>query len=120
MRLTLLFTLSAALLLPACNEEEPDDDEHGTIDQARIDAVLALPGDVAAGETVFATCAISSCHGADGNSGSAGISLSDEVPEHPDDHLISYVLGGTGSMPAQNLTDQQMADVLAYLRDTFG
>jgi cytochrome c1 len=30
------------------------------------------------------------------------------------------MLSGTGSMPAQSLTNQEAADVLAYLRATFG
>lgn len=117
MRLTLL-TLCAALLLPACNDGE-DDDDGGTIDPARIEAILALPGDVTAGEAVFARCAAASCHGPDGNSGS-GSPLSDEVPDLSDEGLVDVVLGGEEAMPPQALTDQEMADVLAYLRETFG
>jgi mono/diheme cytochrome c family protein len=121
MRLTLLLTLSAALFLPACDKEEDDDDGGGnTIDPARIDAILALPGDAGAGETVFGRCAAAACHGADGNSGSTGAPLRDEVPGLSDERLIEIVLGGYETMAPQNLSDQEMADVLVYLRDTFG
>ena len=120
MRLTLLLTLSAALFLPACNEED-DDDEGGNVDPARVDAILALSGNGAAGETVFARCAVSSCHGTGGDMPIAGTpTLTDEVPEQSDEKLIDVVIGGYETMPAQALTDQEMADLLTYLRDTFG
>lgn len=119
MRLPLLLTLSAALFLPACNEEE-EDDEGGNVDSARVDAILALTGDASAGQTIYARCSVSSCHGTDGNSGPAGTpALADEVPEQSDEQLVQIVLGGYGSMPAQPMEDQDMANVLAYLRDTF-
>lgn len=112
--------LCAALFIPACDDgEDEDDDEGGTIEPARIDAILALEGDVAAGATVFGRCTSSACHGTDGNSGS-GSPLSSEVPEASDRGLIDAVLGGEEGMPPQGLTDQEMADLLVYLRDTFG
>ena len=120
MRLTLLLTLSAALFLPACNEEAGDEEGGNTVEPARVDAILALPGDTAAGETVFGRCAAAACHGADGNSGTTGAPLRDEVPELSDERLIQIVLGGYETMAPQNLSDQEMADVLAYLRETFG
>jgi len=120
MRLPLLLTLSAALFLPACNEEEPEDE---TIDPARVEAILRLPSDAGAGASSFGLCAVSSCHGADGNSGSTGTPLRDEVPELSDEQLINIVLAGYDEgdviMPPQNLSDQEMADLLAYLRDNF-
>ena len=120
MRLTLLLTLSAALFLPACNEEE-DDDEGGNVDSARVDAILGLSGDATAGQTVFARCSVSSCHGTGGDMPISGTpTLTDEVPEQSDEQLIQVVIGGYEAMPAQPMEDQQMADLLAYLRDTFG
>lgn len=120
MRLTLLLTLCTALFLPACNNEEEEDDEGGNTDPARIDAILALQGDATAGQTAFARCSAASCHGADGNSGSTGAPLSEEIPELTDERIIDVVLGGYEAMPAQNLADQEMADLLAYLHETFG
>jgi mono/diheme cytochrome c family protein len=120
MRLTLLLTLSAALFLPACNEEEGEE-EGGNVDPARIDAILALSGNGATGETVFARCSVSSCHGTGGDMPISGTpTLTAEVPEQSDEELIDIVIGGYETMPAQTLTDQEMADLLVYLRDTFG
>jgi mono/diheme cytochrome c family protein len=82
--------------------------------------ILALTGDPARGESVFTStmCSVAACHGADGNSGSAP-GLSTLVSSRSDDQLIDSVLDGKGGMPPQNLDDQQMADVLAWLRDSF-
>ena len=57
----------------------------------------------------MATCADAQCHGDDGCSG----------PAPNFQGTISRYSDGTGEMPAQNLTDQELADVLAFLRDVF-
>lgn len=119
MRFPVLLTLCTALLLPAC-DDEGGDEGGGNVDPARIDAITALSGDAAAGETVYARCSASTCHGSDGDSGTGGSRLSAEVPAQSDEGLIEVVLGGYETMPAQNLSDQEMADLLAYLRSTFG
>ncbi|MCA9683708.1 MAG: cytochrome c [Myxococcales bacterium] len=122
--LSLVFGLS----LVACDggEEDGDDDagEEGgncNADQtARVDTVLALTPDEANGATVFAnTCGIGSCHGADGNSGT-GPALSDEIPDYSSDALGCLLLTGVGTMPSQaGLSDQDLADVIAYAEATF-
>lgn len=83
-------------------------------------AIKDLTGDPAAGQTVFTSgqCATAGCHGADGNSGSAP-ALRDVVGSRTDDQIIDAVLDGKGAMPPQDLTDQQMADVLAWMRANF-
>jgi len=92
-------------------------DEGGGDDNA---AIKALDGDAARGQTVFSsnTCASSGCHGTDGNSGTAP-ALRDVVGGLSDDQIIDAVLDGKGSMPPNDLTDQEMADVLAWLRESF-
>jgi cytochrome c551 len=77
-------------------------------------------GDAAAGADVYAsTC--QSCHGEDGTAGVGGASdLNVEVPEKSDDELAEIIQNGVGDMPAQNLDDTETADVIAYLRETFG
>ena len=94
MRSSPLWALAAALLLPAC-DTEPEEGE------ARNDTILALEGDVAAGESTFTmmACGTQTCHGADGVSGDA-ISLANRVPILSDEALINAVLDGSGSMPA--------------------
>ena len=79
---------------------------------------LELDGDATRGEALFAFhCA--SCHGADGSGGSQGVDLREEVPHHSDRELVRIMANGTGIMSAPGLTDQEIADVLAYLRETF-
>jgi mono/diheme cytochrome c family protein len=74
---------------------------------------------VADGAAVYARgCAASNCHGADGDSGS-GPNLSSEVPGRSDSSLTRIIRDGTGSMPAVTVTDEELADLLAYLRATF-
>jgi len=84
-----------------------------------VDAVLALAGEVAAGEVVYLDhCA--ECHLEDG-SGDIGPSLIFHVPRHPDRYLVNLILVGEGNMPPfDDLADQDIADVLVYLRGTFG
>lgn len=115
MRSLLTFVLPAALLIPACDSDGGDDGGN------RNDDIKALSGNAATGETVFTsmTCASSGCHGMDGNSGSAP-ALRDVVSGLSDDQVINAVLDGEGSMPPNDLEDQEMADVLAWLRQQFG
>lgn len=75
-----------------------------------------LTGDPTAGATVFQDCA--ACHGADG-SGASGPALDALVPTLSDAEISDTILYGYGSMGPLDLTDQQILDVLAYLRATF-
>jgi mono/diheme cytochrome c family protein len=113
----ILLVLTAALAL-GCG----GDDETGSSGGGEVDAILALSGNSAAGSAVYTqTCGISSCHGSSGNNGSqtAG-DLPVAVPAASDSSIVTTVIKGQDSMPAQGaLEDQQVADVLAYLRDTF-
>lgn len=106
-------TLTFLLLLTgvaACDSAGGDPD---------VDRILALEGDAAAGAGVFAdSCGQSFCHGADGSSGSAP-DLPDRVPNLAEDEIISIVINGRGSMPAQSLSDQEVADAVTYVIETF-
>jgi mono/diheme cytochrome c family protein len=71
-----------------------------------------------AGEAVFSeTCA--NCHGPTGTEGTAP-SLLEEVPEHSDERLVEIIQFGEEDMPPIQITDQEIADVLAYVRQEFG
>jgi mono/diheme cytochrome c family protein len=97
----------AAVLALACGGDE---------DQGL--GALELQGDATRGEQLFALhCA--ACHGADGSGGSQGVDLREEVPHHSDRELVRIMANGTGIMLAPGLSDQEIADVLAYLRATF-
>lgn len=109
--------LLAASLLAGC-----DDFVLGTTGDgsgSRSDSILALTGDAAAGETVFDTHCVA-CHDKAGLVDKVGPALGDFVPNAEDTELVSVVLDGTGSMPAQNITaDQDVADLLAWARQTW-
>lgn len=81
---------------------------------ARVDTILGLSGDAANGGAVFAAnCA--SCHGADGNGGTEeGI-----LGEEDDAEVVQIVLNGEETMPsfADVLTDQEIADLLAWMAE---
>lgn len=66
----------------------------------------------------------SSCHGADGTAGVQvdgvpATDLTQSVPGLSDDELASTIQQGFGAMPVQQLDDNETADVIAYLRETF-
>ena len=83
------------------------------------DTATATDTTLADGAAVYARgCAASNCHGANGDSGS-GPNLSSEVPDRSDSSLSRIIRDGTGSMPAVTVTDEELADLLAYLRATF-
>ncbi len=87
---------------------------------ARIDEILALTGESASGEALFAVnCA--SCHGAEGE-GDIGPAMDEHVTHHDDAYLLTTILDGADGMTAfaTLLEPQQHADLLAYLRATWG
>jgi mono/diheme cytochrome c family protein len=98
--------------------------DDGADHHPRTAGVLELTGDPAAGMTEFAgRCGVATCHGADGNTPGTPktAKLGEEVPGNPDTFVVDVMFKGDGDMPAQtNMTDQQAADVLAYLRMLFG
>lgn len=78
----------------------------------RTTTISALKGDAVAGKTVYTTnCA--SCHGADAKSGSAGKNLPGESAEE----AYGQIVEGGGGMPAfGTLSDQDVANVWAYVQ----
>ncbi len=87
--------------------------------EERAARILAATGEPSRGAALFATnCA--RCHGADGT-GDFGPNLYDRVPMRDDDTLARRLLLGLGPMPAWDsvLSDQELADLLAFLRATF-
>lgn len=121
-----LGTLVAVLALgtTACADDE---DTSSTGDNGRVATILGLSGDVTAGSSEYTTsCGTSSCHGADGSGSSTARDLNQVVSTLSDEKLVDVILNGSvanGSvMPglASQMSDQEIADVVAYCRDTFG
>lgn len=81
-------------------------------------------GDATAGETVFGNTCIN-CHGATGDqgtdiNGTPAADLNVRVPAMTDEAIAAQVQNGGSAMPAQGLDDTDTADVVAYVRATFG
>ena len=118
-----LFLAGSLALATGCDGGGSGSGSGGTGGNDRASAILGLAGDAAAGQTLFmsSTCGTASCHGSDGMSGAATPALSMSVPNASDEQIVSTFLNGKGSMPTQsNLSDQQLADLLAYVTDAFG
>ena len=79
-------------------------------------------GDAAAGKAVFASAGCGSCHTlADaGSNGTVGPNLDQANP--PSDLVVTRVTNGQGAMPPfkGQLTEQQIADVAAYVSSVAG
>lgn len=96
----------ALALLGACGKSDP-----------AVDAVLSLSGDATAGASVWITCA--ACHGENGEGGT-GPAMTEEAGEVSDEEFVDIMIYGYEEMAPVGLEDQEMADVLAYIRATFG
>ena len=82
-------------------------------------AILALEGDPGAGSGRFdKSCA--DCHGVDGAGTGAAPSLFERVPMLDDPGLAEILLLGRAPMPSwAHLENQELAHVIAYLRESF-
>jgi len=118
---TPLAVVSLAVFV-ACSGGSKDDDPlttdsgpttTGTDPLERVDDIVAIDGDPAEGEALFqSTCA--SCHGSYGEGTDSGRQLLGVGFD--EETVVSAVLTGVGTMPSYStFTDQQVADVYAYL-----
>jgi mono/diheme cytochrome c family protein len=82
---------------------------------ARTSSVEKTTGTAASGASLYATKCVS-CHGSNGRSGSAGVDVAHEARDEAED-AIEKILEGGGGMPSfSNLSDQDVADLIAYLK----
>lgn len=118
------------LALMACGGSSDDSEDENEGEGGDVCAATGLDfaaGDATAGEEIYSGfCA--SCHGADGMglpdapaAGSRGIDLHDEINEPlADDCWVKVIKGGEGDMaPVAGITDQQIVDVLAYMKANY-
>jgi mono/diheme cytochrome c family protein len=98
-----------------------DDGDTDPTETTRVDDILALTGDTAAGMSIYST-SCGSCHQADGSGGAAFPDLTAYVPTASEEEvLIAIMEGGAGMAPYEDtFDDQQLADVLAYVISEFG
>lgn len=106
-----IVALAAVVVVAGCSGSD------GTGEGDRVDDILALTGDAAAGEAVYtANCAV--CHGADGTGDPP--SFPDITIETDEAVVAQQVLeGGEGMTPYDGvIPDQDIADVVAYVVET--
>jgi mono/diheme cytochrome c family protein len=111
-----ILSLNAA----ACSDSETTDPGGD-----RKSAILALTGDATAGQAIFEdTCGLEGpCHMDDGTPGASSDApdLTTELSGFSDDQVLDAVLNGKGDMTKQDfLSDQEIANALAYIRSEWG
>jgi len=109
MRVLIPMALMMANLIGCAASVEPD----------AVDAVLELEGDSGLGAELYVQ-ECTSCHEADGM-GVNSAPLPDAVSASSDAELVEAILSGPGYMPnfIDTLESQDVADVIAYLNDTW-
>jgi mono/diheme cytochrome c family protein len=127
--LALLLTTMLALTT-ACDEDTGDEGGNDTSaddgGEDRAATILGLTGDAANFESDFAAnCGIAGCHGPSGNDGNAP-ALMDRVGALTDEEIVDILLEGVTDgdsgmvMTSQShLSDQQLANALAYVNANF-
>ena len=121
----LLPILALAVLGGCSSSDSSDAAASGPTTADRIASISKLTGDATAGKTVYEKAASPtclSCHQADGKGDKSRSypSLGEPAANDPVSELATNVLNGKGVMPKQtDLTDQQIADVIAYMKATF-
>jgi cytochrome c oxidase subunit 2 len=86
----------------------------------RGEQVALLTGVAATGQAVYtANCA--SCHGADGKGTpkSSNVDITDHVKDHTEAEFLGFIINGvkgTDMASHASLSDQQLADLYAYIK----
>jgi sulfite dehydrogenase len=125
-RAGLLLALPLALLAAGCGFEgtvsATPETVIGKVAAPPSQAVTSLKGDPVAGKAVFASAGCGSCHTLKdaGSAGNVGPNLDEAKP--PLAKVLLRVTYGKSSMPPfkGQLTDQQIADVAAYVVQATG
>ena len=121
----LLYVLGVASLLAfgaACGGDDAGSGGGGGGTRVDTIAGMVASADATSGATIYTgLCGSSSCHGPSGDDGASNAGdLPAQVPGLTDEDIITVIIDGQGAMPAQgSLDDQEVADVVAYCRETF-
>jgi len=117
--------LALSLLTVAACDDGGDNGDTDTTDSGeacteQIDCVLELTADSTAGESVYTANCVA-CHAADGTGG-VGSDLTANASALSTREIAEIVIGGQGSMAGfgSTLSDQEIADVTAYVETSFG
>lgn len=117
------FATLSILAVAACDggaDNGDTDTNDSDVPTEQIDRVLALTADTADGETVYTANCVA-CHATDGTGG-IGSDLTAEVPNLTTREVAEVVISGKGAMAGfgSTLSDQDIADVTAYVEAEFG
>jgi len=116
-----LSSLVLSLALAGCGGADTSGTDAGV--QTRTEKIGALTGDVAAGQLMYENNGCSGCHGAKGLGTTAGPALGEPLKNDPKAEVVDVLLNGvkgTAMSSYASLTDQQIADLYAYMKATFG
>ena len=103
---------------PSTTQPEAEPEECTYPDETAVSDPLDLEGRVHCGEESYMQyCA--GCHGSEGEGNSAGPALMDHLGAHMDQELVDTIVEGKDAMPPFNLHAQEIADLVAYMRDAF-
>lgn len=124
-RTPILSVAALTAALAACSTTTTTNDAGTTTD--RPAAIAKLTGDATKGKVVYETTSqptCLSCHKADGTGGpGSGYTipgLAEPAKNDPVDEIATVIVNGKGAMPKQSsLSDQDIADVVAYMKATF-
>jgi cytochrome c oxidase subunit 2 len=114
-------SLVLSLSLAACGGTDTSGNDAGA--QTRTDKIVALTGSVSAGELVYQNNGCSGCHGAKGLGTASGPTLDEPLKNDGKAEIVEVLLDGVkGNAMASyaSLSDQQIADLYAYMKSTFG
>jgi mono/diheme cytochrome c family protein len=81
-------------------------------------------GDPVAGQHIYSITCVT-CHGPDGTlgldqNGRPAANLNERVPQLTDDEIATRITDGFGNMKPVNLSNKDVKDVVAYVRQEFG
>lgn len=118
MKSILILVTGLAAVVAACSGDETSSTSAGNCG-SDVSSITSLTGNATIGQTSYASsCGTAECHGPNGDNSDAG-DLPTRIPEMTEAQIAATIKCGIGTMPAQNLDDQEIANVIAYVQATF-
>ena len=116
-RMFLFVSIVLSFLLSACSGagSTSSTSESAASESTRLSSIEGLTADSTAGGTLF-TSDCASCHGSNATSGSANKNLPSIATSNETAAIDQILNGGDGMSSFASLTDQQIADLLGYLK----
>jgi hypothetical protein len=96
-----------------------DDETGSTAATCDVTTITSLTGNSMLGASTFdSLCGTSPCHGPGGDGGASNAGrLTQLVPTLSTAQIAATVKCGKGAMPPQSLSEQEIADVVAYVEE---